>query len=146
MIPSQEAAVGTTVIGREESELIRVCFAAERTQMAWIRTALALMGFGFIVARFGLFMHELAAAQVLHTTASAGYSLWLGLSLVVLGVLVNLFSARQHYLLLRWLGVSQSQQLPKWSLSLLISLLLALLGILMAIYLLNLGIAEPTPG
>ena len=29
--------------------------AAERTFLAWIRTGLALMGFGFVVARFGLF-------------------------------------------------------------------------------------------
>jgi uncharacterized membrane protein YidH (DUF202 family) len=29
--------------------------AAERTLLAWIRTGLALMGFGFVVARFGLF-------------------------------------------------------------------------------------------
>jgi putative membrane protein len=30
--------------------------AAERTFLAWIRTGLALMGFGFVVARFGLFL------------------------------------------------------------------------------------------
>ena len=30
--------------------------AAERTLLAWIRTGLALMGFGFVVARFGLFL------------------------------------------------------------------------------------------
>jgi uncharacterized membrane protein YidH (DUF202 family) len=32
--------------------------AAERTLLAWIRTGLALMGFGFVVARFGRFVHE----------------------------------------------------------------------------------------
>ena len=39
----------------------RVYFAAERTLLAWVRTGLALMGFGFVVARFGLFLRELAA-------------------------------------------------------------------------------------
>jgi uncharacterized membrane protein YidH (DUF202 family) len=34
--------------------------AAERTFLAWIRTGLALMGFGFVVARFGLFLREIA--------------------------------------------------------------------------------------
>ena len=29
--------------------------AAERAFLAWIRSGLALMGFGFVVARFGLF-------------------------------------------------------------------------------------------
>ncbi len=32
----------------------RVILAAERTLLAWIRTGLALMGFGFVVARFGV--------------------------------------------------------------------------------------------
>ena len=35
--------------------------AAERTFLAWIRTGLALMGFGFVVARFGLFLRMLQA-------------------------------------------------------------------------------------
>ena len=37
----------------------RVYFAAERTFLAWIRTGLALMGFGFVVARFGIFLREI---------------------------------------------------------------------------------------
>ena len=38
---------------------LRDYLAAERTVLAWIRTALSLMGFGFVVARFGLFLQEL---------------------------------------------------------------------------------------
>ncbi len=34
----------------------RVFFAAERTLLAWVRTGLAVMGLGFVVARFGLFV------------------------------------------------------------------------------------------
>ncbi len=37
----------------------RVYFAAERTFLAWIRTGLGLMGGGFAVARFGLFLRQL---------------------------------------------------------------------------------------
>ena len=40
-----------------------VRMAAERTLLAWIRTGLAMMGFGFVVARFGLFLRELAATH-----------------------------------------------------------------------------------
>ena len=32
----------------------RIYLAAERTFLAWVRTSLALMGFGFLIARFGL--------------------------------------------------------------------------------------------
>ena len=44
--------------------------AAERTLLAWIRTGLALMGFGFVVARFGLFLQELQAASENHLDPS----------------------------------------------------------------------------
>ena len=38
----------------------RIYMAAERTFLAWIRTGIAFMGFGFMVARFGLFLREIA--------------------------------------------------------------------------------------
>jgi hypothetical protein len=41
----------------------RIYFAAERTYLAWIRTGLGLMGFGFVVARFGLFLKELVITR-----------------------------------------------------------------------------------
>jgi len=42
---------------------LRDYLAAQRTLLAWIRTRLALMGVGFVVARFGLFLQELQIAQ-----------------------------------------------------------------------------------
>jgi uncharacterized protein DUF202 len=39
----------------------RVYFAAERTMLAWLRTGIAVMAFGFVVARFGLFLRLLHA-------------------------------------------------------------------------------------
>jgi putative membrane protein len=56
----------------------RVYFAAERTMLAWVRTGLAMMGFGFVVARFDV------------------ASLWAGTLLVVLGVVVNAYAAVAH--------------------------------------------------
>ena len=46
--------------------------------LAWIRTGLALMGFGFVVARFGLFLRQLQAMQHAAETRSYGLSLWFG--------------------------------------------------------------------
>lgn len=37
--------------------------ANERTFLAWVRTALTIMAFGFVVARFGLFLRELAGTS-----------------------------------------------------------------------------------
>src|SRR5438034_436944 len=42
---------------------VRDYLAGERTFLGWIRTGLALMGFGFVVARFGLFLAEIRVAR-----------------------------------------------------------------------------------
>src|ERR1700720_3576064 len=75
--------------------------AAERTLLAWIRTGLALMGFGFVVARFGLFLQELQAVQKSFSVQSYGLSLWFGTALIAVGVIMNLFAGWQHARLVR---------------------------------------------
>jgi putative membrane protein len=71
----------------------RVLFAAERTLLAWQRSAIALMGFGFVVERFGLFL-QMVAHQPLGGP-QRGFSLGLGVLLLLLGAAVALISARQ---------------------------------------------------
>ena len=39
----------------------RVFFASERTLLAWVRTGIAIVGLGFLVSRFGLFLRLVAA-------------------------------------------------------------------------------------
>jgi uncharacterized membrane protein YidH (DUF202 family) len=60
----------------------RVFFAAERTLLAWVRTALGLVGMGFVVARFGLFL-RLVRPDVEH--ASHPWAAAVGVALAVLG-------------------------------------------------------------
>jgi putative membrane protein len=114
----------------------RVRFAAERTLLAWIRTGLALMGFGFVVARFGLFLREVAAARQATPTHSYGWSLWIGTGLVVLGIVVVLLEAAQHRRILHRLNRGEDYLAPRWSLGLVVSVLLAVLGAAMVFYLL----------
>src|SRR5437588_7952401 len=75
---------------------VRDYLAAERTFLAWIRMGLALMGFGFVVARFGLFLQEFHAVQRAPSTQSYGLSLWFGTALIAVGVIVNLFAGWRH--------------------------------------------------
>jgi putative membrane protein len=62
----------------------RVYFAAERTMLAWLRTGITIMAFGFVIARFGLFLRVLQAQGA--NVTSHGISPYLGSALVALGV------------------------------------------------------------
>jgi putative membrane protein len=73
----------------------RTYFAAERTFLAWIRTGLGLMAVGFALARFGLFLREFQGQQ--HAPPhSTGLSVYSGVALVILGVLVNVSAVMGH--------------------------------------------------
>jgi putative membrane protein len=120
----------------ERAEDPRVRFAAERTLLAWIRTGLALMGFGFVVARFGLFLREIAAARQVTPRPSSGLSLWIGTALAVLGICVTLLAAFQHWRILQRLSRGEDYIAPAWSLGLAVAGVMAILGVGIVAYLL----------
>jgi putative membrane protein len=64
----------------------RVFFAAERTLLAWTRTAVALMAFGFAIERFGLFLHMFLLAQGDHVRRNGSF--WVGASFILFGIVV----------------------------------------------------------
>jgi len=65
--------------------------ANERTMLAWVRTGIALMAFGFAIARFALFLRQLAQVRGEPGASSAHglESTWFGVTFVVFGLLVN---------------------------------------------------------
>ena len=132
-----EHSVGT---GQQPADP-RVRFAAERTLLAWMRTGLALMGFGFVVARFGLFLREIAAAG--HVAAhqhSTGWSLWIGVGLIALGVVVSLLASFEYFRFVQLSKQGRSYTPRTALLAVVVGVILAVLGIVMALYLILVSI------
>jgi putative membrane protein len=113
----------------------RVYMAVERTFLAWIRTGIGLMGVGFALARFGLFLRQMAATEGHAPTHATGLSVWSGVALVALGVIVNVSATRRHFQIVRELGSGTwvPGRVSKDAVAL--AVLLAMVGVAMAGYL-----------
>jgi inner membrane protein YidH len=111
--------------------------AAERTYLAWIRTGLALLGLGFVVARFGLFLERLDYIQHVTPTHSYGLSLWFGTGLILAGVAVYLSSAWHYVRLIRALNRGETLAVRPSAQAVVVAVFLALVGLAMAVYLVS---------
>ncbi len=120
----------------------RVFFAAERTLLAWLRTGLAIVAIGFLVARFGLFIQLLAMQtplQAAHGTSSSSWSAALGIAFVLVGSLAIAIAAVQHG---RFVATLTAPDLPpaySRHIAVVLSFAVAALGIVLALYLLLSG-------
>ena len=110
--------------------------AAERTFLAWIRTGVALMGFGFVVARFGLFLREVASNGEPTEPHHASLSLPVGILLIALGIVVNVVAAIRHRRYVRAIDAGRFRQSFGSAFAFSIAGLLALIGLAVVIYLL----------
>jgi uncharacterized protein (DUF302 family)/uncharacterized membrane protein YidH (DUF202 family) len=107
--------------------------AVERTFLAWIRTGLALMGFGFVVARFGLFLQSLHGGQPDLPVSATGISPWIGTALITMGVVVNLWCAAGHIRLVQQLKHGESDFERPSAPAVTLALVLAILGLAIAV-------------
>ena len=115
----------------------RVFFAAERTTLAWLRSGITVMGIGFVVARFGLFLQlvgasspEAARAHHVHWPSNA-----LGIALVLFGSFTILAALYNHTAYVRSLPAEDIPALPLPWLTTVLCAALALVGFSLAAYL-----------
>jgi len=85
MLPCRETGGGGAVI--EDSNRARDHLANERTFLAWVRTSVAIVVFGFAIGRFAIAMRQLTEFQG-RGSKSTGFSVWMGMSAILAGVVM----------------------------------------------------------
>jgi putative membrane protein len=113
----------------------RVPLAMERTFLAWIRTGLAMMGFGFVVARFGLFLREIEIVRGGTVAAGRGISPLIGTALVALGVGVTAYAAIRFRAGLASIERGESPLARSEFVPILFAVVLCALGVVTVVYL-----------
>jgi inner membrane protein YidH len=116
----------------------RVLFSAERTLLAWQRSSLALMGFGFLIERFSLSLSTLRPAA--GAPKPGVFSLVVGVFLILLGAGIALASSSGYGRFVKTLPAEDVSSGYLISLGSIVNLVIAVLGILLAGYLLVNGL------
>jgi putative membrane protein len=123
---------GSSKVVMTESNDPRIYFAAERTMLAWVRSGIAVIGLGFVVARFGLFLRVVRSGPA-HSSMG---STVIGVGLVLLGALAIAAAAFQHVYFCRNLESSLRPMSYAGRWSVWFAATLSAVGIVLAIHLL----------
>ncbi|MEW6437971.1 MAG: DUF202 domain-containing protein [Pseudomonadota bacterium] len=112
--------------------------ANERTFLAWVRTAIAVVAFGFLIERFDLFL-RFAARDMPHVAqpAHAGAANFIGILFVVIGLAMIVIATLRFFRTEKEIDAPDLKQAPSDRLDLTLSILLALLGFALLLYLVS---------
>jgi putative membrane protein len=111
--------------------------ANERTFLAWVRTAIAVMAFGFLVEKFDLFLHIAAPALAGRTLSVPGekFGNVVGLSLIVVGTIMVALAAARFLAIAKYIDSAAAYPGTGSRVDLALAALLVLLGCALFFYL-----------
>ena len=113
----------------------RVLFAAERTLLAWNRTALSLMAFGFVIERFGLFL-EIVGKEGMKIF-QRHISLLIGVTFILLASFLAGYSALQHRRFVKTLRAIEIPDRYDVKVGVIVNGVVAFLGVVLSLYVLH---------
>ena len=116
----------------EKPDLARNHLANERTFLAWVRTGIGVVVFGFAIGRFGIALREFFQMQG-HPVGSTGLSVWFGMASIALGVLLIVAGLVRYHDTRRQIDDGQFRP-AGWVVDV-VGILTALVGVGLAIYL-----------
>lgn len=119
--------------------------ANERTFLAWVRTAIAVMAFGFLVERFDLFLEFAAPSMASRTVSVPGqkFGNLAGLSLIVLGTAMVALAAARFLKTAKTIDSADSHPGTGSRVDLALAFLLVLLGGALFVYLMHALVTKP---
>jgi len=111
--------------------------ANERTFLAWVRTAVAVMAFGFVIERFDLFLQVAAPQLALKSAAPHGqmFANLAGLAFIAIGVMMIALAGIRFVKTAKGIESDDAVPSPGERLDLALAVLLGLLGVALFLYL-----------
>lgn len=112
--------------------------ANERTFLAWVRTAIAVTAFGFLIERFDLFLRFASrdipnGIQLRH----AGFANFIGILFVVIGLTIIVVSTFRFFRIKKEIDAPEGEQEPRGRIDLALAGLVTLLGFALLLYLIG---------
>ena len=138
--------------GKNQKDYSREHLANERTFLAWIRTSIGIMAFGFVLERFSFFIKRLVllekiglrfegqpagaeASKALSSLHTSGFSSILGMVFVVFGILLAVFAFMRYREVRR--EIDQQRYYPKETLNAALTAFVLITGIFLLAYLIK---------
>jgi putative membrane protein len=114
--------------------------ANERTFLAWVRTCIGIMAFGFVVEKFALFIRQITYfldKSTVHPShqISSGYASIVGIALVLIGTILCLFAFLDYKRVEK--QISEASYYPSKTLNILLTFTVFSTGLILIIYLLK---------